>query len=50
MGGEEDNMAALTEKRKGKRRASPQSPLEGYSSASVSGDEERAERSISPIY
>ncbi|WOL18335.1 hypothetical protein Cni_G27129 [Canna indica] len=45
MGGEEDNAAALTEKRKGKRRASPQSPLEGYSSASVSGDEERAERS-----
>ncbi|XP_042471411.1 uncharacterized protein LOC122053427 [Zingiber officinale] len=30
------------EKKKGKRRASPQSPLEGYSSASASGGDERS--------
>ncbi|URE23362.1 hypothetical protein MUK42_08056 [Musa troglodytarum] len=36
------------EKRKGKRRASPQSPLEGYSSASASDGEERASSAEKP--
>ncbi|KAG6466122.1 hypothetical protein ZIOFF_076073 [Zingiber officinale] len=36
--GEEEQL----EKKKGKRRASPQSPLEGYSSASASGGDERS--------
>ncbi|RWW08853.1 hypothetical protein GW17_00027686 [Ensete ventricosum] len=41
MGEEEEEVAAAAE-RKGKRRASPQSPLEGYSSASASGGDEGA--------
>ncbi|CAL9766260.1 unnamed protein product [Musa acuminata subsp. burmannicoides] len=40
--GEEEEVAAAAAKRKGKRRASPQSPLEGYSSASASGGDDGA--------
>ncbi|URE22186.1 hypothetical protein MUK42_26547 [Musa troglodytarum] len=44
IGEEEDEGVTVTvEKRKGQRRASPQSPLEGYSSASGSGGGETPE-------